>query len=172
MSLTLRKAVISDLDLLRAWDEQPHVIASDPNDDWHWETELLKTPAWREQLIALWNGVSVGFIEIIDPALEEEHYWGDCGPNLRAIDIWIGEPDYLNRGIGTQMMTDAIERCFSDGQVVAIINDPLVSNTAAIRFYRRLGFEFVENRRFGQDDCAVHRLTRVRWQQRQRQSGD
>jgi aminoglycoside 6'-N-acetyltransferase len=44
MIIKLRPATPTDLDLLRHWDEQPHVIASDPNDDWHWEEELDRTP--------------------------------------------------------------------------------------------------------------------------------
>mgnify|MGYP003467119708 CR=1 FL=1 len=36
-------------------------------------------------------------MQIIDPALEESHYWGDIGPDLRAIDIWIGSPGDLGR---------------------------------------------------------------------------
>jgi aminoglycoside 6'-N-acetyltransferase len=30
--MNLRPATFADLDLLRHWDEQPHAIASDPND--------------------------------------------------------------------------------------------------------------------------------------------
>jgi hypothetical protein len=50
--IELRKAVIEDLDVLKYWDKQEHVIASDPNDDWNWEYELTRNPEWREQLIA------------------------------------------------------------------------------------------------------------------------
>ena len=89
--IQLRPCTASDLDLLRYWDTQPHVIASDPNDDWEWEIELKRTPHWREQLIALIDGRPLGFIQIIDPAQEESHYWGEVAENLRAIDIWIGE---------------------------------------------------------------------------------
>jgi hypothetical protein len=35
--ISLRKASISDLAILQKWDEEPHVIESDPNDDWQWE---------------------------------------------------------------------------------------------------------------------------------------
>jgi aminoglycoside 6'-N-acetyltransferase len=42
--MRLRPATIDDLALLCRWDEQPHVVESDPNDDWQWETELLRTP--------------------------------------------------------------------------------------------------------------------------------
>jgi aminoglycoside 6'-N-acetyltransferase len=58
--MNLRPATSADLDLLRHWDEQLHVIASDPNDDWYWEEELDRTPDWREQLIAEIDDRSLG----------------------------------------------------------------------------------------------------------------
>ena len=160
-NVQLRRAGPDDLPLLRRWDEQPHVVASDPNDDWGWEEELSRDPPWREQMIAEVDGRPIGFVQIIDPAEEETHYWGDVPAGLRAIDIWIGEEGDLNRGHGTRMMQLAIARCFEDPQVSAILIDPLASNVAARRFYERLGFRFVERRRFGEDDCAVYRLERA-----------
>jgi aminoglycoside 6'-N-acetyltransferase len=162
--LKLRPATPADLDLLRHWDEQPHIIASDPNDDWGWEVELARDPDWREQLIAAIDDRPIGFIQIIDPAREDSHYWGEIAANLRAIDIWIGESADLGKGYGTQMMQLAIARCFADPFVTAILIDPLASNTRAHRFYERLGFQFVEPRRFGNDDCFVYRLNRGDWQ--------
>ena len=158
--MKLRPATIADVPLLRQWDDEPHVIESDPNDDWQWETELGKDVAWREQLIAEVAGRAIGFVQIIDPALEESHYWGDVPAGLRAIDIWIGEPDALGKGHGTLMMREAIARCFAAPDVTAIIIDPLASNTRAIRFCERFGFTPVERRWFGADDCLVMRLER------------
>lgn len=158
--ITLRDATIADLALLNHWDEKPHVIASDPNDDWNWATELKLKPDWREQLIGEVDGRPVAFLQIIDPALEDSHYWGDVPENLRAIDIWIGEAEDLGKGYGTVMMNLAIERCFAPDDVTAILIDPLESNTRAHKFYERLGFEFVEKRSFGEDDCLVYRLDR------------
>ena len=163
-TIVLLPATINDLETLNRWDEQPHVIASDPNSDWNWETELPRDVPWREQLIAELNGRPIGFMEIIDPALEEEHYWGDVPQHLRAIDIWLGEASELNKGYGTEMMKQALSRCFADPHVTAVINDPLASNIKAQRFYERLGFQFVEPRRFGEDDCFVYRLTRERFE--------
>lgn len=161
--MRLRPATLDDLALLRHWDEQPHVVESDPNDDWGWEQELAKAPDWREQLIAELDGRPIGFVQIIDPAREESHYWGDCPAGLRAIDIWIGDEADLGLGFGTRMMQLALERCFEPPDVHAVIIDPLASNTRALRFYERLGFRFVERRRFGLDDCAVYRLDRADW---------
>lgn len=161
--MNLRVANLDDLQLLRHWDEQPHVIAArgvDPNDDWHWEVELGRSPEWREYLIAEAEGRPVGFIQIIDPALEESRYWGDIAPGFRAIDIWIGDAADLGRGYGTEMMRLALARCFLDPEVSAILIDPLASNVRAHRFYERLGFRFVERRCFGEDDCFVYHLDR------------
>jgi aminoglycoside 6'-N-acetyltransferase len=158
--VNLRPATPADAPLLRRWDEAPHVVASDPNDDWGWETELARSPDWREQLIAEMDGRPIGFVQIIDPAREETRYWGDVPDNVRAIDLWIGGEADLGRGYGTRIMQLALERCFADPAVRAVLIDPLAANSAAHRFYERLGFRFVERRHFGADECFVYRLDR------------
>ncbi len=115
-------------------------------------------------LIAELDDEPIGFVQIMDPARDPQRYWGDCEPHVRAIDIWIGEATALGKGHGTRMMRLAIDRCFADADVQAILIDPLQSHARAIRFYQRLGFRFVENRWFGEDLCAVHRLDRVDWE--------
>jgi aminoglycoside 6'-N-acetyltransferase len=161
--LTLRPATVADAALLRRWDDEPGVRAATGGGDWQWETELPKAFPWREHLIAEVDATPIGFLQIIDPALEESHYWGDVPANLRAIDVWIGEAAYRGRGYGTRMMALAIGRCFADPQVEAILIDPMAGNLRAIRFYQRLGFKPMEERVFGEDRCLVHRLERADW---------
>jgi aminoglycoside 6'-N-acetyltransferase len=161
--IRFRKATRNDLALLREWDEDPSVIESDPMGEWDWQGELSKDPGWREFLIAETEGVPIGFLQIIDPMLEESHYWGDIGPGYRAIDIWIGTPAWRNKGFGTAMMREALKRCFAPADVHTVLVDPLQSNTRACRFYERLGFEFVEDRMFDDDACRVYRIDRATW---------
>ena len=111
--------------------------------------------------------VPVGVIELDEthtaldkPAREESGYWSCVSEGRRAIDIWIGEKSDLGRGYGTQMMKLAIERSFADPTVTAVLVDPRDCNTRSHRFYERLGFEFVVQRRFGDDICFVYRLRR------------
>lgn len=163
MGVTLRPATLADAPLLRRWEREPHLIATLGDDDWQWETELGRDLPWRASLIAEVGGHPIGFLEIIDPAADEEQYWGDCGPGLRAVDIWVGDPGSLGRGLGTEMMTLALDRCFAAPDVTAVVIDPLFGNVAARRFYERLGFAFVERRWFGDDDTAVYRLERAVW---------
>ena len=174
-AVRLRPATLDDADLLARWDLEPHVIAcstDDPEADIafggiEWREEIEAASEVSFHLIAevaqdgLWR--PIGVMQIIDPHLEPTHYWGEIEPNLRAMDIWIGPPEALNRGYGTQMMTLAINDCFADPAVTGIIIDPLASNTDAHRFDRRLGFEPVGRRMFDADDCLVHRLSRAKW---------
>lgn len=161
--IRLRPATRDDAPLLRHWDQQPHVISADPHDDWQWETSLAVPQAGSEHLIAELDGRPIGYMQILDPAQDEEGYWGDVPAGHRALDIWIGEASDLGRGYGTRMMHMAIQRCFADPSVSSILIDPLASNLRAHRFYERLGFRFRERRRFGADDCFVFELSRGDW---------
>ena len=165
-AMHLRQAKRADLALLKSWDTKPHVVAATGADGaFDWEGELGRDSDWREMLIAEAAGRPVGVMQIIDPAAEETHYWGEIGRDLRAIDIWIGEEGDLGRGYGTEMMRLALERCFSNAAVAAVLVDPLARNSGACRFYERLGFRPVEQRTFGKDDCIVYRLERHAWRQ-------
>ena len=131
----------------------------------HWPDKLALDVGWLEMFIAEIDSHPIGFLQIIDPQLEDSRYWGDCGHGLRAIDIWIGEPDAIGRGYGRQMMRQAIDRCFAHTDVTAILIDPMATNTPAHRFYEALGFTLVGPRRFGPDECLVYRLARRDWRQ-------
>lgn len=161
--ITLRKATINDLETLLHWDNQQHVIDADPDDDWNWEYELKREPEWREQLMAEHQNRPIGFIQIIDPAKEESHYWGEIAPNKRAIDIWIGEKADLGKGYGTQMMRLALEKCFENKDIIEVLIDPLASNKRAIKFYKKLGFTFLEERTFDTSHCEVYTIKREDW---------
>jgi aminoglycoside 6'-N-acetyltransferase len=159
--INLRPATLLDAPRLRAWETYPHLRATLGNDDWCWETELAVIPDWREPLIAELAGRAIGFMDIINPSREDGKYWGDgVSSKLRAIDLWIGEPDCLGRGHGTEMMRQGLARCFLDPAVEGVLVDPLGDNTRAHRFYQKLGFVPLERRRFGDDECLVHVLTR------------
>jgi aminoglycoside 6'-N-acetyltransferase len=162
--LRLRDATLDDVDHLVRWDQDPVVRAASGEDEsTDWAEEIAGADEWTEILIAEVDGRPIGTVQLIDPAREQTHYWGDVEPNLRALDIWIGEARDRNQGHGSEMMTQALDRCFADPDVTAVLIDPLTSNPDAHRFYRRLGFVPVEERTFGADRCLVHRLERSTW---------
>jgi aminoglycoside 6'-N-acetyltransferase len=83
---------------------------------------------------------------------------------FRAIDIWIGSENDLGKGYGTEIMRQSLERCFSNPEVMQVLIDPLSSNVRAIKFYEKLGFRYVEDRKFGDSDCKVYSISRAAWE--------
>lgn len=170
-SIILRSATSTDVPLLQHWNTQPHVISATTDDksakiafdDVSMADEVASQEEYNQYFIAELDGRPIGAMQIIDPHLERTHYWGDIAPNLRALDIWIGEPDCLGKGYGETMMRLAFQLCFADPAVTAIVIDPLASNLRAHRFYQRLGFKPVGYRSFDEDECLVHELTRGEW---------
>lgn len=162
-TIRCRDAKPADQAMLESWMAAPHVRANVPYEDWGWADELARKPNWRQQWIAQLGERPIGFVQIIDAAAEETHYWGDIDPGTAAIDIWIGEADYVGRGLGTLMMQRAIDFCFGWRDITRIVIDPLASNTDGRRFYERLGFRLLELRRFGDDECAVYELRAKDW---------
>lgn len=170
-NLRLRAATPDDQATLERWDREPHVISAttdDPNEevafgDHDWAEELaMQTEVFR-YFIAELDGRGIGAMLIIDPALEPTHYWDDCAPDQRALDIWIGAASDLSQGHGARMMRLAVDHCFNDPRVTTLLIDPLASNTRAHRFYERMGFTPVGRRSFGPDDCLVFQMTRQDW---------
>jgi len=148
--ILLRPATLDDVPLLDLWDLEPDVISATSDDpdapkafgDTYWPDELALVRHDYQYFIAELDGRPIAGLQIIDPHTEPTQYWGEVEPHLRAI-----------------------EACFRDPDVRAIIIDPLVSNTRAHTFYQRLGFRPEGIRELGEDDdvCLVHRLTREDW---------
>jgi aminoglycoside 6'-N-acetyltransferase len=69
----------------------------------HENIDLYERDVW-EYWIAEIDGRPIGAMQLCDPHREPTHYWGEIEPNLRALDIWIGEPDARGKGYGEMMM--------------------------------------------------------------------
>ncbi len=173
-TLTLRAATHDDIPVLERWDRDPTVIAmtsDDPDEtvafgddnDWAENIDLYERDVW-EYWIAEIDGRPIGAMQLCDPHKEPTHYWGEIEPNLRALDIWIGEPGARGRGYGESMMRLGLVCAFEDPAVTAVLVDPLASNPRAHKFYQRIGFAPAERRMFGEDDTLVHKLTRDDWE--------
>ncbi len=62
------------------------------------------------------------------------------------------------------MMKLAMNRSFEDRKITDIIIDPLETNKGAIRFYERIGFKFIEKKKFEERNCLVYKLSRQYWE--------
>ncbi|BDX05769.1 GNAT family N-acetyltransferase [Planctobacterium marinum] len=162
--MQLRTATLDDLETLQWWHQQAHVVDAGSDVNYNWERELSRQPEWREQLMAEVDGRAVGFVQIYDPYDDEAHRWGNVTRKLRAIEVWIGDAENLNKGYGTIIMQLAMARCFDNPDVHALLVDPLANNRKAQRFYARLGFKFIETKTIENESCYVLKITREQYQ--------
>jgi len=57
-----------------------------------------------------------------------------------AMDLFIGESQYWNQGIGTKLISVVVNYLFEELEAVKVVIDPQVWNTRAIRCYEKCGF--------------------------------
>lgn len=60
-----------------------------------------------------------------------------------GIDQFIGEVNYINQGIGTQLIREFVNQLFIDPAIQKVIIDVDPSNHRAIRCYQKVGFKLV-----------------------------
>jgi len=156
LTLAMRRATHDDIDQLCCWEHASHVapvIGAGPG--WDWENEI--SVDWQEVWIAE-IGVAkrpIGVAILLDASNDPASYWGSVAPGTFAIDIWIGAPDAIRQGYGTEMMHFVIARALDAHDAHRIVIDPLSSNSAAIAFYQSLGFRKLGPRMFDGELCTV-----------------
>lgn len=76
----------------------------------------------------------------VPPHLADEEPWvRDQTPGTLGVDITIGQPDLLNKGLGSDAVRAFCAMLFAQGAPRLII-DPDASNLRAVRAYEKAGF--------------------------------
>ena len=170
-AINYRVANPDDAEQLSEWDKQPHMQAIIGNLDWwNWPEELANPGNWRLMLIAEIDGTAFGFLQLMYAGGDPHNFWPDLDDTHMAIDIWIGTPHLIGRGLGSHMMNHALSRCFEDKDVSTVWIDPHLKNERAIAFYQKHGFEPFAQRQDGEETYYIHRLTRIRFMSRSQNS--
>jgi RimJ/RimL family protein N-acetyltransferase len=148
---TFTKLTQNDWSLLLQWFKEPHVEKWWPTPE---ENELMEY--FLEKIrskntfgfVVLLDEKPIGYIQYyyIDRSKVES---GSLLPSLPdettiGIDQFIGDPNYLHKGYGTQFIKQFIaELPIIEPEITTIILDPNPENLAAIRCYEKVGFEKV-----------------------------
>ena len=134
----LRPITEADLPDLLRWRQDPEVEAFcdvAPADLEACREEFLDVdvaPVWR--FVIEWAGRGVGNIEYNHPWADTDYLWS------AAIDIFIGEADARDRGVGTEAVRTMLKFLFEEKGVHRVTIDPEVDNMRAIRAYQKAGF--------------------------------
>ena len=89
------------------------------------------------------NGKAIGLFQIYefenDINLKELNLY----KNIYEYDLFIGEEEYLSKGIGTIIVNKIDEMIFSEYLADAIILRPFTRNIRAIKCYEKCGFKLI-----------------------------
>jgi RimJ/RimL family protein N-acetyltransferase len=154
MHLTFRELTESHFYLLLKWLEAEHVKRWwDP--DVHWTYELI-SKKYSDYIkgYKLVHGIPkpihayiisaaeqiIGYIQLYNAYdFPRSKPLKDLPASLAAFDVLIGEPDYLQCGIGTSAITAFLNQYATS--YTHIFADPDNNNFAAIRAYEKAGFK-------------------------------
>ena len=92
-----------------------------------------------EPCIVFWEGRPIGYVQVYT-APEEILAEVDAVRGVWAIDLFIGEPEYWDRGIGTQLVTSVLRWLFDSRDASMVTIDPRLNNPRAVRTYEKAGF--------------------------------
>jgi aminoglycoside 6'-N-acetyltransferase len=125
--------------LLARWLAQPHVRA------WWGEPEAALRETRIEglaQALVAADGRPVGYLRWQRASREELDALGlvDVPTGSVDLDILLGEPDALGRGVGSAALALLVERLRADPAVPAVGMSASVRNGRAIRAYEKAGF--------------------------------
>ena len=92
-----------------------------------------------------WQGRPIGYMQFY--ALIEEgkaEYAVESIEGVYGMDLFIGEPEHWDKGIGTQAVLLLVRYLFETLGARQMVIDPHVSNLRAIRSYEKAGFRKVK----------------------------
>jgi len=149
--ISFRRLRSSDLDLMHRWLNAPHVRRwwyAEGNSYREIEEHYLPAIEGREAakpFAILHRGKPIGFVQSYRISAEDDETYASLVgvEDSAGVDLFIGDPDYLYRGLGQHVIRRFLsEHVFSDPGVKVCVIGPEPKNTAAIRAYEKAGFRF------------------------------
>jgi len=152
MAWSFKKITEDDLPILQQWFKEPHVQ--------QWWPIPTQDEVLAHFLKRIRSKDTFGYLALLDdsPIGYIQYYYVDqsgekTGMHLPPVDLpittvgtdqFIGDPNYLHKGYGTQFIKAFIEYLRTiEPHITTIIVDPDPTNIAAVRCYEKVGFKHV-----------------------------
>ena len=125
---------------LRDWLHRPHVARWWGDPHLAFDHSLRCSPESQAVIVA--DGAPVGYLCWQAPPQNELEAAGlaDLPEGLMDIDVLIGEPEFLGRGVGPRSLSLLLDRLRVDPVVAVAGLGTSVSNERAIRAFEKAGF--------------------------------
>ena len=135
-----RPAAEADLPLLRTWLRTPEVVHwwGEPEEQMALLEEDLGEPRMVMRIVSCADR-RFAYAQDYDVHVWPQPHFAGLPAGSRAIDAFIGEPDFIGKGHGSAFLRLLAERLRREGAPVVAI-DPGVDNLRARRAYQKAGF--------------------------------
>jgi aminoglycoside 6'-N-acetyltransferase len=129
-----------DLPLIRRWLALPHVREwwGDPDEQYRLVSGDLDEPAMDQHIVSI-VGTRFAYLQCYDLTAWNSGF-GTHPQGTRGIDLFIGEPDMIERGHGSAFIRRFVDDRLQQG-APRIVTDPDPANSRAVRAYQKAGFE-------------------------------
>ncbi len=141
----------ADFPLMLKWLTDDRVLEFYEGRDVQFNMETLAEHFLEEipdgfRMIIEYNDQAVGYGQAYQLSGEmfEEYDYNDDGRVVFAMDQFIGEPDYWNRGIGSEFLKMMASYLKTSKGAACILLDPHQNNHRAIRAYEKAGFRIIK----------------------------
>lgn len=105
--------------------------------------EYIEVDDGVERCIITYKRMEIGYIQIYPLDKETQALYQISGEDYYGMDQFIGEPEYWNRGLGTELITIMVNYLIEKHDANKIYMDPQVRNPRALRCYEKAGFKKV-----------------------------
>jgi len=165
MPLTFRPLALADLALMHGWFAQAHVA------EWYRDEAKLSYEgvvakyAPRIQghepvraFIIAYGNHPIGYIQVyMVRDYPDYRAYIDIDDGTAGVDLFIGDPAYVNRGLGGPMLALFLRAIvFASADVTGSLIDPEVANARAIRSYEKVGYRHMTTIEDRQNARPVH----------------
>ena len=148
--ILIRDLTADDLPLLLKWLTDERVLAYYEGRDVRFTMDSLAAHFLEEipggfRVIFEYGNIPVGYGQAyrLSGASFEEYGYPDTGRVVYAMDQFIGEPDWWNKGIGTSFLKLMAEYLKKEKAAGILLLDPHKNNFRAIRAYEKAGFRII-----------------------------
>lgn len=164
MKITFRIFTEHDIPLFKQWAQLPHVKDVWFIDGYHpleYFTQKLANNTYDFPFLILLDQQPIGYIQACDLyayrlfAVKPAGVFTNEAPGTFCMDLFIGDERLLNRGYGTMIVKQFIEKLTTEFKATKILIDPSVDNKRAIRCYEKAGFNAVRIEFDGMTDVQI-----------------
>ncbi|MBE4910600.1 acetyltransferase [Bacillus luteolus] len=146
-SLRIRNLTEEDASLLAKWLTDERVLEFYEGRDNPHDLKKVKEVFFHKMdrgitpCIIEYNGLPIGYLQFYPSTIEDkEQYNYPVEEPIYGMDQFIGEPEFWNRGIGSELVSKVGDFLIDSGLASRVIMDPQARNERAIRCYEKCGF--------------------------------